>query len=88
MDDQDWTVRRTRQPVEIEARVHSSDGRESPILVTNLSADGCCVDGTFGIGDFLDITIPELGRRRGQVRWAIGNQAGIRFLAPLEADGG
>jgi hypothetical protein len=38
------------------------------------------LQGWYRIGDVLELTIPRIGRVRGQVRWALGGNAGIRFL--------
>ena len=80
-----WPERRLRHDVELAAQVHYPDGHTSSAAVSNLSLEGCRVQGWFRIGDVLDFTIPSIGRVRGQVRWAIGGHAGIRFLTATEA---
>ena len=79
-DGEDWSARRLRHPVEITATIHYAHGHESTALVSDLSLDGCRLKGWFVIGEFLDLTIPKIGRVRGQIRWAIGGEAGVRFL--------
>nr|WP_314442751.1 PilZ domain-containing protein [uncultured Sphingomonas sp.] len=84
-DGEDWPERRHRHDVDLSGEVHYPDGHTKEILVSNLSLDGCRVSGWFRIGDVLEFTIPRIGRVRGQVRWALGGEAGIRFLPKGEA---
>ncbi|WP_338501215.1 PilZ domain-containing protein [Sphingomonas kaistensis] len=86
-NDQDWPERRHRHDVELLAEVHYPDGHTSGASVSNLSLDGCRLTGWFRIGDYLELTLPRIGRVRGQVRWAVGGEAGIRFVRPDNADG-
>ena len=69
-----------RHPVELVAQIHYLDGHGTEARISNLSLDGCRLHGWYRIGDVLELTIPDIGRVRGQVRWAIGGNAGIRFL--------
>jgi len=85
--DEDWPERRHRHDVELSAEVHYPDGHTSQAAVSNLSLDGCRLTGWFRIGDRLELTIPKIGRVRGQVRWAVGGHAGIRFERAAVADG-
>jgi hypothetical protein len=66
--------------VKLEAEIHYPDGHQSNASVTNLSLEGCQVQSWFRIGDMLELTLPRIGRVQGQVRWAVGGKAGIRFL--------
>jgi hypothetical protein len=83
----DWNDRRFRHDVEIAADVHYPGGHSNKSVISNLSLEGCCLIGWFRIGDSLELTIPGIGRTRGRVRWAVGGQAGIRFLSRTELDG-
>lgn len=74
-----WPERRPRHAVRLVAQVARGDGEAMPIEVTNLSLDGCCLTGAFLIGERLTLTIPQVGRLTGQVRWAVLDQAGVRF---------
>ena len=85
-DSDDVRARRFRHEVELDAEVHYPDGHTSKARLTNLSLEGCRLAGWFRIGDRLEFTIPNIGRVRGQVRWAVGGHAGIRFIASSETD--
>jgi hypothetical protein len=74
-----------RHEVELVAEVHYPEGHRTEAMISNLSLDGCRIQGWYRIGDVLELTIPKVGRVRGQVRWAIGGKAGIRFLPASEA---
>lgn len=78
-NEQDWPERRQRHDVELLVEVHYPDGHTSEASVSNLSLDGCRLTGWFRIGDHLELMIPRIGRVRGQVRWAVGGEAGVRF---------
>ncbi|WP_344708221.1 PilZ domain-containing protein [Sphingomonas humi] len=79
-NDEDWPDRRYRHDVALTAQVHYPDGHCRDALVSNLSLEGCRIEGWFRIGDVLEFTIPRIGRVRGQVRWALAGEAGIRFI--------
>jgi hypothetical protein len=83
-NEEDWPERRHRHEVEITAEVRYPDGHQRDGLISNLSLDGCQIHGWFRIGDTVDLTIPKIGRVRGQVRWALAGKAGIRFLPAAE----
>ncbi|NJC05289.1 hypothetical protein GGQ97_001082 [Sphingomonas kaistensis] len=85
---EEWPARRLRHEVELDADVHYPDGHCSKAKVSNLSLDGCRLSGWFRIGDYLELTIPRIGRVRGQVRWAVGGQAGVRFERAAKPDDG
>ena len=77
---ENWPERRLRHEVELVGEVHYPDGHRTEAMISNLSLDGCRLQGWYRIGDVLELTIPRIGRVRGQVRWALGGNAGIRFL--------
>jgi hypothetical protein len=87
-NEEDWPERRHRHDVELPADVHYPDGHTSKAKVSNLSLDGCRLTGWFRIGDYLELTIPKIGRVRGQVRWAVGGHAGVRFERSAGSDNG
>lgn len=83
-NEEEWPERRYRHDVEIMGEVHYPDGHGREVAIANLSLDGCRMKGWFRIGDVLELTIPRIGRVRGQVRWAIGGEAGVRFMPAAE----
>jgi hypothetical protein len=84
-DTEDWAGRRHRHDVDLEVQVRYGGGHVSRALINNLSLDGCRIIGWFRIGEQLNLSIPGIGLVHGQVRWAIGGEAGIRFHSKDEA---
>ena len=77
-----WTERKHRYPVEIEAIVLRPDGDKTPVRLTNFSDNGCRIEGAEGlrIGERLQIAIPRMGQVKAQVRWALPDCTGVRFV--------
>ena len=50
----DWPGRRLRHEVELVAEVHYPDGHRAEALISNLSLEGCRMQGWYRIGDVLD----------------------------------
>jgi hypothetical protein len=78
-----WIGRKDRNPVEIDAVVHRTDGTETPAKLTDFSDEGCRIEAEeeFRIGERLQIAIPRMGHVKAQIRWALPGSAGARFLA-------
>lgn len=78
-----WIGRKDRHPVTIDATIHRGDGTKSPVTLSNLSDQGCRIEGDYGlrIGERLSIAIPRMGQMKAQVRWAMADSAGAKFLA-------
>jgi hypothetical protein len=70
--------RANRIPVSIEADVVVRGGTHK-VQVTDLTGDGCCVTGTYRIGEWVTIVLPMTNELRAQVRWTIFGKAGLRF---------
>ena len=79
---QGWVGRKDRQPVAVDAVVHEEDGTETTVRLTDISDEGCRVEGErdFRIGQRVQIAIPEVGRVSAQIRWALMGSAGAKFL--------
>lgn len=77
-----WVGRQDRFPVEVEAVVHRADGTDLSVVVSNISDEGCRLEGAeiFTIGERLTIAIPRIGTVRAQVRWALAGSAGAKFI--------
>ena len=75
-----WLSRGRRHAVELDAIVVKSDGAEVTSLVTDLSLDGCCLTGDFRIGERVTVRIARLGQFPAQIRWAVLDKAGARFI--------
>ena len=83
---QEWPLRKSRHPVVVTAVVHRKDGSTAPVTLTDLSDEGCRIDtpNDLRIGERLKISIPRMGSIKAQVRWALPDCAGARFL--VESD--
>lgn len=71
--------RRLRHAVQLDASVTRNSGESRATLVTDLSLDGCCITGLFTIGERVEIKVRPIGTLKGQIRWAFGGKAGVRF---------
>ncbi|MCJ8191841.1 PilZ domain-containing protein [Sphingomicrobium aestuariivivum] len=78
--------RAKRIEVNHEGVLVASDGVESPVTVIDLSAEGCRLktDGTPMIGEDVRLRVGRSGDYPAQVRWALGDEAGLRFTGPAE----
>jgi len=63
-----------------------SDGGEVPVVVTDISREGCRLetDGSLQIGEMVEISVGRLGTYPAQIRWALGREAGAVFLRPVD----
>ncbi|MFL6726915.1 MAG: PilZ domain-containing protein [Sphingomicrobium sp.] len=82
----EWVGRKDRHTVEIDAVVHRTDGSMAPVKLLNFSDQGCRIEGEndFRIGERLSIAIPRMGQVKAQIRWALPDSAGAKFL--IESD--
>ena len=64
-----------------------SDGVETDVVVTDISADGCRLqtDGSPLIGEEVRLRVGRMGDYPGQIRWALGQEAGMIFTGPVQA---
>ena len=77
--------RAPRVDTHIRANLSDSEGETIPVIVTDISRDGCRLetDGTLTIGEQVEIQIDRYGNYPAQIRWALGNVAGAVFLEPV-----
>jgi hypothetical protein len=82
-----WVGRKDRQSVAIDAVVHRSDGSTVAVKLTDVSEEGCRLEGddTLAIGEMVQIAVARLAPVKAQVRWALPGSAGTRFLDDSEA---
>lgn len=83
-----WPERRRRHAVRLEAAVTRSDGSIVKSSVSDLSLDGCCLTGTFLIGEEIQVTISRIGTHAAQVRWSFMGRAGARFISSIPEERG
>jgi hypothetical protein len=81
-----WIGRKDRHPVAIDAVVYRDDGSKAPVKLADVSDDGCRIEGDndFRIGERLSIAIPRMGQVKAQIRWALYDSAGAKFLAETD----
>ena len=74
----------------LEAAVTRSDGGMVTSGVSDLSLEGCCLEGSFMIGEEIQVTIPRIGTHAAQIRWSVMGRTGARFISsipkPAETD--
>jgi len=76
-----WIDRQVRRAVDFMAFVHRPDGSRRSVRITNLSYDGCEIDGAaVQVGDPVKLDLTGLGKVEAEVRWIAGDKAGTRFL--------
>ena len=77
--------RAPRIDTSIEAVVTDSDGSTVPVVVIDISSEGCRMetDGSLKIGEKVDLHVGRYGKFPAQIRWALGNEAGAVFLEPV-----
>jgi PilZ domain len=75
-----------RFPVWVTASCRSSMGRQSDIILSDLSTDGCGVttgEGLVKAGQMIVVRLQGLEGLAGTVVWVRGNKAGVKFERPL-----
>lgn len=67
------------------ATVTDSDGHVLPVVVLDISREGCRLKAEGGLhsGERIAINVDRYGSYPAQVRWAKGNEAGAIFLEPV-----
>lgn len=66
-----------------------SDGCERPVTMIDVSSGGFRLrsDETLPIGEHVFLRVQRYGDFPAQIRWALGDEAGGIFLAPVELPG-
>lgn len=74
-----------RVSTDLKAVLLRPSGEEIAVLITDISKDGFKLssDTQLLIGERIDLRVPKAGDVPAQIRWALGNDAGGVFLAPL-----
>ena len=74
-----------RVETDLKAKLLRSGGEELDVIITDISKDGfkLSTDIQLLIGERVDLRVPKTGDVPAQIRWALGNEAGGVFLAPL-----
>ena len=83
-----WIGRKDRHPVTVDAVVHRDDGSDVAVTLVDFSEEGCRIEGGdhFRIGEHVEIDLPNTGKVKAQIRWALPDSAGARFLTDAESE--
>ena len=78
--------RSTRVDVRSNGVLVDSDGVSIDVVVIDISKDGCRLEtqDTLMIGEHVRLRVGRIGDYPAQVRWALGNVAGLEFTGPVE----
>src|SRR4249919_3356794 len=71
---------RPRHTVQLDASVTRSGGFVLETIITDLSLEGCCLQGFFQPREIIQLAIRSIGKFRAQVQWVKYGRAGARFL--------
>lgn len=73
--------REDRDEVHVRARGVSGTGEPLRLLIVNISSHGLMArcEQPVAQGDRVTITLPIVGRKTGEVRWALGGRMGVQF---------
>lgn len=75
-----------RDSVAMTARVRSTGGMVRDVVVTDLTAEGCCIakpDLRLRVPQRISIKLESLEYMLGHIKWALDSTAGIQFDRPL-----
>jgi hypothetical protein len=80
--------RAARVDTRIETFLTDSDGNRIPVVVMDISRDGCRMETSamLRISEKVQIEVPKYGTFAAQIRWVLGNEAGAVFLEPVFVD--
>lgn len=81
-DNPDFIDRAERQAVDIEATIIGPGGEATDARICSYSPGGFggFASAVAAIGSYVTVTAKPLGRVPAQVRWALGNRFGAKFL--------
>lgn len=82
-----WIGRKDRHSVSMDAIVYRGDGQVQ-VKLADFSDEGCRIesDEHFRIGEHVEIDVSGMGRLKAQIRWALPDSAGARFVTEIEPD--
>ena len=75
-----WVEREEREPVSIGASIVLPDGRSVPVMIRDVSANGCCVecDEVLPTAQTVQLMLGD-DSIQAEVRWALLGAAGLRL---------
>lgn len=83
-----WIKRGERQATYVTASVRFADGKTTPVIITDISSDGCKVScrRMLRIGEVVDLNVPGRMTFKAGVRWWTPGRAGLLFIG-VSGDG-
>ena len=74
-----------RTKVALEVLGIRADGAGFPVLIADISRDGCQIrsDASFDVGETIKLKHDVMGELLGTVRWASPGRAGLQFVRRL-----
>ena len=74
--------RADRDPVSIGATVHMSTGSKISVTIVDVSQGGCQVrcSHALPIGEIVQLEAPSFQLQVANIRWCVGDMAGLRFI--------
>ena len=80
--------RKRRLPVTVAAQTRGGESPPVPVTVTDLTAQGCRIEGEIDLveGAQIWLGIPGIAPRRARVAWARSGIAGCHFFFPIRDD--
>jgi hypothetical protein len=77
-----------RRPVAVAAHTRDGAAPPVPVTVTDLTAQGCRIEGEIALVEGAEIWlgIPGIAPRRARVAWAEAGEAGCQFYFPVRGD--
>jgi hypothetical protein len=80
--------RAPRLSVTVAAQTRASDTPPVPVTVTDLTAEGCRIEGEIALEEGAEIWlgIPGIAPRRARIAWAGRGEAGCQFFFPIRGD--
>jgi hypothetical protein len=78
-----WVEREQREPVSFGASIVLPDGRSVPVMIRDVSANGCCVECEEALPIAQTVHL-DLGDDsvEAEVRWALPGAAGLQLTSP------
>jgi hypothetical protein len=79
----EWLKREKRYAVKSVTTITTAAGRSSEALISNVSNRGCRIatDLDIVVGERVTLVVEPLGAIEAEVRWMIGIEAGLQFIA-------
>ena len=83
-----WVEREEREPVSLGASLVLADGRSVPVVIRDISANGCCVECDEALPIAQTVRLDLGGDSiEAEIRWALTGAAGLQITSPNVRDG-